>query len=104
MPKLTLVANPKFTADVLIPIAGGDPIPVKFEFRHRTKQELDEFMKSREGKTDEQSIMEMVVSWPGLEDEFNLSNVELLLQNRIGAALAIYRKYVEELLGARIKN
>ena len=104
MAKLKLTSDPTFKALVQIPIAGGEPVPIEMEFRHRTKTALDEWIKSREGKSDVDSFLDMIVSWPGLEDEFNKANVELLLENRIGTALATYRTYVEELVGARTKN
>ena len=72
-------------------------------FKHRTKTGLDEFIKSREAKSDSESFMAMVEAWD-LEDPFNKENVDLLLENFIGAALATYRVYVEELVGSRIKN
>ena len=103
MAKLSLVANPTFTAKVGIPVAGGDPVEVVFTFKHRTKDELDEFIKTRADKPDTDSFLEMVVGWD-LEDKFTPENAGLLLQNRIGTALATYRVYVDELIGAREKN
>lgn len=103
MSKLKLVAEPSFKATVEIPVAGGEVVLVLFTFKHKTKTQLDEFIKSREGKSDADSMMEMCSAWE-LEDEFNRQNVETLLENRIGAALATYRTYVQELVGARTKN
>lgn len=102
--KLKLVAEPTFRAKVGIPRAGAEPVEVEFEFRHRTKSELDEFIKSRDGKSDIDSFLDMVIGWPGIEEEFNRANAEILLENRIGVALATYRTYVEELIGNRVKN
>lgn len=104
MAKLKLVANPTFRASVGIPLAGGDPVAVEMEFKHRTKTQLDEWIKSRDDKPDIDSFMDMVVAWPGLDDPFTRENVETLLENYIGTALASYRVYVEELVGARAKN
>ena len=103
MAKLSLVANPTFHAKVCIPVAGGDPVEVVFSFKHRTKDELDEFIKTRADKPDLDSFMEMIVGW-NLEEEFNTENVETLLQNYVGTALATYRVYIDELIGARVKN
>ena len=103
MAKLALIANPTFKAKVGIPVAGGESVDVMMTFKHRTKTALDEFIKSRADKSDTDSFMDMVCGWD-LEDEFNPANVELLLENHIGAALAVYRSYVEELLAAKVKN
>ncbi|MBI4291326.1 MAG: hypothetical protein HY661_07605 [Betaproteobacteria bacterium] len=101
--KLKLIANPTFKATVGIPIAGGDPVQIEFTFKHRTKSALDEFVKSRADKGDAESFMAMVEGWE-LEDEFNAENVELLLQNYAGSALATYRVYIEQLIQARLGN
>lgn len=103
MAKLKLVAKPTFKAKVGIPVAGGDAVPVEFVFRHRTKTALDEWIKSRADKSDAESFMEMVEGWE-LEDEFNRESVELLLENYVGAALATYRVYIDELVQAKLKN
>lgn len=103
MAKLKLVAAPTFRAKVGIPVAGGEVVQVEFSFKHRTRDALDEFIRSRAEKGDAESFLEMVEGWE-LEDEFNAANVELLLQNYGGSALAVYRAYVEELVGAKLKN
>lgn len=103
MTKLTLKANPTFDADVGIPVAGGDVATVRMTFRHRTKKQLAEFVTSRADKTDTQSVMDMVVAWD-LSDPFNETTADELLDNYIGAALAIYQTYIEELTKAREKN
>ena len=103
MAKLALVANPTFKAKVPIPVAGGVAVEVEFTFKHRTKTALDEFIKSRADKSDAESFMAMVEGWE-LEDAFNAENVEVLLQNYIGTALATYRVYVDQLVQAKLGN
>lgn len=103
MAKLKLVANPTFKARVGIPVAGSEPVLVEFNFKHRTKTALDDFIKTRADKSDVDSFMEMVEGWD-LEDQFCKESVELLLENYIGTALAVYRAYVDELLQAKLKN
>lgn len=103
MPKLQLKADPAFKAKVSIPRAGAEAVEVEFTFRHRTRAGLDEFIKSRDGKTDAQTFMDMVIAWE-LEDEFTPANVDLLLENYIGASLATFRTYVNELVKAKEGN
>jgi hypothetical protein len=103
MAKLKLVANPTFKAMVGIPVAGGEPVPVEMIFKHRTKTETEEFIKSRVGKEEVETFMEMVEGWE-LEDEFNKESVKTLLENYAGAGLATFRVYIEELVQAKIKN
>lgn len=103
MGKLKLVANPTFKAKVGIPVAGGKSVDVEFVFKHRTKSQLDEFIKTRAEKSDADSFLEMVEGWD-LEDAFNKENVEQLLENYIGAAVSTYRAYIDELVANRAKN
>ncbi len=103
MAKLKLAANPEFKAPVSIPVAGDEPAVIELTFRHRTKTALDEFIKSREGKDDADSFMEMTSGWD-LAEEFNKENVVRLLENYIGAALATYRVYIDQLVAGRLKN
>ena len=103
MAKLSLKVNPTFTAKVGIPCAGGEDAEVMLTFKHRTKTALAEFANSRAEKTDVQSFMDMVEGWD-LSDALTEANVAELLENYIGAAVATYRTYVQELTKAREKN
>ena len=103
MAKFALKANPTFAATVAFPVAGGESVDVCLTFKHRTKSQLDEFLKTRDNRSDVDSFMEMVVGWE-LSDEFKKENVEVLLENHIGVALATYKTYIDELVQARAKN
>jgi hypothetical protein len=96
MAKLKLAAHPTFDAKVGIPVAGGAPVEVLLTFRHRTKDKLNEWIKGREGQEDLDTFMDMVAGWE-LDEPFERANVEILLQNHIGAALAAYLVYLDEL-------
>lgn len=103
MAKLKLIADPTFSAKVAVPRAGLEPVEVLFTFKHRTKTQLDEFIKTRAEKSDLESFLDMVVGWE-LPDEFNAENVGLILENYIGTALETYRVYIDQLLKAKVKN
>lgn len=103
MAKLKLIANPTFKAKVGVPVAGGDPVMVEMEFKHRTKTALDEFIKARVDKSDSETFMEMVVGWD-LEDPFIKQSVETLLENYAGTSLAAFRVYIDQLVQTKIKN
>lgn len=103
MPKFVLKADPTFKAKVPFPVAGAEPVEVLLTFKHRTKKQLDEFVTSRTEKTDAESFQEMVVGWD-LDEEFTPANVELLLENFIGVALATYRAYIDQLVQHRRGN
>ena len=103
MAKLKLVANPTFQAKVGIPMAGGDSVDVLMTFKHRTKTALEEWVKSRGGKPDTESFMDMVEGWD-LDEPFNKENVDLLLEIYGGAGLATFQTYLSELVQAKLKN
>lgn len=103
MAKFALKAEPTFVAKVGFPVAGGEPVEVALTFKHRTKTALDEFLATRNDRSDIDFFMEMVIGWE-LTDEFKKENVELLLENHIGVALATFKKYVDELIQHRAKN
>lgn len=103
MGTLTLVANPTFEAEVNIPVHGGDPVPVKFVFKHRTKTELKGWQNKIKKKADAKIILEMVDSWE-FDDALTLENAETLSENYAGAAMEILRVYLTEIAQARIKN
>ena len=63
MAKLKLVANPTFKANVGIPVAGGESVPVEFTFKHRTKTALDEWVKTRNAGSVGRSFREVVSLW-----------------------------------------
>jgi hypothetical protein len=103
MAKLSLKIDPTFPATVSIPKAGSEPVQLKLTCKHRTKDELQEFIKTRSEKSDVDSILAMASGWD-LEDAFDTENIEALCQKYIAAPLEIYKAYVSALVGERAKN
>jgi hypothetical protein len=115
-PSFKIVADPTFKAKVGIPLAGGGEEKVEFTFRHRTRSVLAEWIKgldpkegdaeaSEEAKrvTDIDRVLEMAVGWE-LAEEFNAQNVGILLDNYLGASVAIFHTYLSELARNRLGN
>lgn len=115
MATLKLKANPTFHEKVGIPVHGGDPVEVDFEFKHRTRTEFSAFCKELDEKTaasntaeeivdaDVWYVMQTVAGWE-LTDAFTAENVKTLLQNYQGAAGAIAEKYTQSLMQVRLGN
>ena len=104
MAKLTLKAKPTFKARVAIPAPGEDEFePLEFTFKHRTRDEIDEFCKSAGELRDAALIMAIASGWE-LADEFNEKNLNDFSQDYIMAPNAIFQKYLDELVKARAKN
>ena len=102
MAKLKLNPDPTFVAGVRIPVPGGEADPVAFTFKHRTREQVAEWLQKQEA-SDADAVMGCAVGWD-LADEFSAENVGRLCNNYPGAAGAIVIAYLEELRGARAKN
>lgn len=102
----TLKPNPTFTADVEIPIAGGAPENVQFEFRHRTRDAFDALAARIADKTTsvEDAVREVVVAWhvPGLE--FTAEALGTCFQVHPGSPIAIWFGYRKALIEGVRKN
>lgn len=104
MAKIKLQPDPTFKAKVEISVPGAAPVKVEFTFKHRTRQELDRFIKSvSEMESDTVMVMSLATAWE-LADDFNEENVGKLCDSYIGAPAAIFDAYLQELVGNRRKN
>lgn len=98
--------NPTFWTSVDIPVAGGEPMPIEIEFRHKRKSEAVEFgtrMRSG-GMRDIDALREVVAGWRGADVEFSDQALVDLDENHAGAVGAILGAYPGALAGARRKN
>lgn len=94
---------PTFDAEVAIPVHGGKEVNVKFTFKHRNREQLDEFFKDVVGKTDVETVKDVATGW-GLSDEFSDENIGKLCSNYLGAGFAIAQAYLSEIRQARLGN
>lgn len=104
--KLQLIANPTFKANVPIPIPGGNPVNVQFTFKHRNKDELQEFFDAlKDNKEDIELIMAMASGWE-LDEPFDKDNIEMMITQYVGSAVAILETYISHATGSvhRAKN
>lgn len=97
--------SPTFKAKVAVPVPGGKPQEIEFEFRHRTVTEFDEWAKSQKGETpDYMFVMDMAVGWSGVDAPFSEESAKTLCENYHGVAVAVWDAYRRELMAARLKN
>ena len=95
--------DPVFRTKVPIPVHGGKTVAVEFGFRHRTRDELSEFLKNA-GQMDDVSLVMAVATGWDLEDAFNEENIRKMLQNYMGSGKAIGSAYIDELTMAKVGN
>lgn len=103
MARLTLNPSPTFKAKVEICRPGLEPELIEITFKHRTRDQLDEFIQQMKDMNIEDQVMAVASGWE-LVDPFNIDNVKLLAQNYITAPMAIRDKYIGELIKAKEKN
>lgn len=103
MGKFTLKPAHTFKAKADIPLHGGGVSPVEFEFRHRTRDELEAWLKDSVERSDVDAILDMTSGWE-LEDAFGRESVEQLVQSYMGAARSIFDKYIDTLAQRRLGN
>lgn len=102
--KLTLQPSPTFKAMVDIHVPGGEAVKVEFTFKAKRKSELHKYIIGMDANSnDTEMVMDIASGW-GLEDAFTKENVEQLCESYIGAARAIWEKYLDEISGARLGN
>ena len=96
--------DPTFKVDVEIPLHGSKkPGKLGFTFKHRTLTQLKELTNRFKDMSDPEAVLEIAEGWDAKE-EFNKENIEILLENYIGAATAIIDTYIAEHKQAKIKN
>ena len=98
--------NPTFRAKVGVPVPGGAPQEIEFEFKHRTASALNDFINDPKTRAldNEDFVLELAVGWSGIDAEFNRQSLTTLFENYHGAAFAIRDKYLSELTAARLGN
>ena len=105
---LALQPKPTFTKEVVLTVPGGGEGKFKAVFQHKTKTELQAFFASisdeKNPRPDIESVMEILVGWEGVDQKFSKENVEILLENYFGAALAILNAYSLGYFEAKEKN
>ncbi|RSE91442.1 phage tail assembly chaperone [Achromobacter aegrifaciens] len=102
-----LQPTPTFTVPVEIPRHGEEPAKIKITFKHKTRDEMQEFME-RAGTSDASQdvalVNEMIAGWEGPDMPFGDEAIALLIQNYQGAVPALVQAYSLEILQARRKN
>lgn len=96
--------NPTFKVEIAIPSPDGGG-KITFECKHRSRKKLAELFKGiKDDSSDVQLLNEIIVGWSGVDVEYNLENLELLLDNYHGAATVIFNGYTRALAEGVEKN
>ena len=100
-----LEPNPSFWARVALSIPGKEkPAYIEIEFKHKSRENLKEFLESLSDRDDLEALSEIITNWKGVDADFSRENLSEMLANYPKAAHEIFSVYHEEMLEARRKN
>ena len=105
-----LNAAPTFKSPVRITVPGGDPLPIEFEFKHKTRTGLAEWQANMQGKTDRELVPEFIVGWSGVIGDtgdavpWSIDAFVTLTENYPAAPMEVYAGYIKALTESRAKN
>lgn len=105
-----LTPNPTFKAAVPLSMPGMEkPLSVPFEFRHKTTEQIAEWMARAPGRSDADVLHEVIVGWSvaddqGVEVPYSYTALSTLLNNYATAKGEIFSAYLSELTKAKAKN
>jgi len=125
MAKFTLIQNPTFKADVMLPTVGGEPVKVGFEFKYRNRTELADLyaewgerhkalgLKSEEVGLKQfttllidlqvEQLKAIVVGWDG-DEELTDENLRILVSSISATPSAVLGAYSDAFSKARLGN
>lgn len=96
--KFKLEPNPTFKSTVAIPVHGAGAEPVEFTFKHRSRESFLEFANKAPDLSHPDLVMEVASGWE-LAEPFDREHIEKMDQTYMGAARAIWDRYVAEMTG-----
>lgn len=103
-----LQPNPTFKETIAIPVPGGEPGKITFEFKRLGKKALRTLFKSLTEGEDEREdadvLSEIIVGWAGVDEKFSKAALETLCDAYPGAATAVILGYNKAMLEGKAKN
>lgn len=106
-----LVHSPTFTAKAHITIPGQDkPGEINVVWRHKTRAQLQDWIKRSANGNDEEILAEVIEGWSGVTDAdgqviaYSRESLVQLLETFPASGADLWRAYTRELTTARAKN
>jgi len=102
---LKLKADPTYFAKVEIPTPNG-AVEIKVEYKHMTRDAYKTFLEAEAklGRSDEESLMDIMAGWAGVDAEFSKEAVSQLCQQYHAAPRAIVEGFIYSLTQSRLGN
>lgn len=103
--------NPTFKVPVPISVPGMEqPLHVVMTFRHKTQEQLADWMARAPGRSDPDVLREVLVDWEGVHDDdgaavaYSYERLVVFLGNYPASKGEIFSTYLSELTKAKRKN
>jgi hypothetical protein len=102
--------SPTFKAPIALSQPGVEkPLEVPFEFRHKTTEQIADWLARAPGRSDPDVLHEVIVGWSVVDDRgeavaYSHTNLATLLNNYPTAKGEIFAGYLAELTKAKAKN
>lgn len=93
-PVFRIKANPTFRAKVRLPIPGAEPAVIECLFKHKTRDELREFLGRASAHDSEAALGEILEGWSGVEREYTQEALAELLNAYPAAGNTIFDAYL----------
>lgn len=102
---LKLQPNPTFKTKVAISVAGEKRQPeIEIEYRYLDREEVADYFANLPGKTDAESLAEIVVGWSGVDAAYSPEALATLVKKYPASAADLFEAFRRELLEAKRKN
>lgn len=101
---LKLSVDPTFRAKVGIPRAGQSVVTIGCTFKYKSREELIAWQEEVASMQIHDAVKTVLVDWSDVELPFSDDAFAMLVDAYPGAALAMYRKYLDEVTGAKAGN
>lgn len=110
--RLCINPNPTFAADVPLSMPGGQVATLRLQFKHKTRPQLNEWLKSfTDESLDHERLAEVIEDWPsgpvdaaGKPVAYSSEALAQLCTDYPGVGIAIHQIYLRELTDNRAKN
>lgn len=96
--------DPTFWAPVEFNVAGGKVAKIQVEFVYKDRDAYLDFIKSFEGKRDDELLPLVIVSWKGPDAAATPESIARLFRNYPAASRAFFETWRDQLFGAPAKN
>lgn len=100
-----LQPNPTFNSKVSLSVPGEiSQAAITVTFKHLSRPKIKAYFDGLEGKTDSESLGEIILGWEGVDAPYSAESLQALLDNYPVAGNELFEAYRRDLMESRRKN